>query len=327
MLIASGFGRSWHHRLGATAQPCAIKDGARLGTLSWKPCPLRARESAEHARELLANRCRLSLMRCTRTLLRGCRDGSVLKTAASKRAWAQSSFDVSSLVASMLSARPSTAGGHQQRRSLRQWLLDHRWTLAANTACSLQMLQWSMDDPLYLRSINILAIGFFTLYNSHMAAWTYVGWDAAYTLINAVQIGRILRERREVRLLPWQAEVHARAFEGGGLSTRQARTLLDHAEPERLLRPGERFALQKGGDRGGAARPHAVGLVLSGTLKVEGEDGQIVGFVDQFGWCAPHLNAARAAPAHASPPLTSPPYSRWPSGLGTCSSTCRSTRG
>ncbi|KAG8464219.1 hypothetical protein KFE25_003282 [Diacronema lutheri] len=290
MLIAAcSRGKALSHRLNASASPCAIKDGARLGTLSWRPCPLRTRETAEHTRELLANRCRLSLMHCTRVLLRG--NVSVLKMGRSNHAWAQSSADATSLIASMLgsSARSSFVGG-AGARTLREWLHAHRWTLAANAACSLQMIQWAMDDVLYLRSINILAICFFTLYNAHMGAWIYISWDAAYTLINMIQIYRIVRERREAALLPWQHELHASVFQHGGLSTHHTRALLRIAEPEQLLRAGERLIVAKGAvapdepsGGAGADDEHLVGLVLSGSLRAE-VGGEVVGFVDECGW-------------------------------------------
>ena len=54
------------------------------------------------------------------------------------------------------------------------------------------------DDVLYVRSLNLFAVGFFTVYNLSMRAWIYMAWDVVYTAINVTQIARILHARREV---------------------------------------------------------------------------------------------------------------------------------
>lgn len=40
-------------------------------------------------------------------------------------------------------------------RNIYAWFLRYRWAIAANTACSLLLLQWTQDDVLYLRSLNV----------------------------------------------------------------------------------------------------------------------------------------------------------------------------
>jgi len=190
-------------------------------------------------------------------------------------------------------ARPlcSHKGPAEAPRTLRAWLYNHRLAIAANTACSLQMLQWTQDDVLYLRTLNVLAISFFTVYNLSMRAWIYIGWDSLYTIINLTQIARLLRDRRGVDMSPWERSLHEGVF-ARALGERHALALIRAAEPERVLQAGEAVSDATREDAGGV-----VGVVISGMLSVE-VGGAPVATIGRFGWYGHHRLLQRDGPRH-----------------------------
>jgi CRP-like cAMP-binding protein len=309
--------------------------GARVAkTFTWRPCPLRAKAAVRAAlkqqKQALLQGTRVLLRGGTKLLLRGGVNGGGIASAAVRPPPPKGDGTLIASIMRSLSSprsfRAQAAAGLADASSIsiRGWLFRNRWALAANTACTLQMLQWACDDVVYLRSLNILAICFFTTYNMHMGAWCaprealaaaasppeaparargriaasaltpaalahaphapsshphriYVSWDMLYTLINLIQIVRLLRERQDVALLPWEREIYESVFKHA-LSKQQGRALLMAAEPEALLRVGHEIVISRD-----EFDNHPIGLVLSGTLRMQ-VDGQTVGFIDRLGW-------------------------------------------
>jgi hypothetical protein len=99
-------------------------------------------------------------------------------------------------------------------------------------------------DILKLRALSITGGGFliaFALVSVPMS-WPTLGWNLLFGLINGVQIVRLIRERRPVRLSAEEHELHRLAF--AALSARDLRSLLacgcwtEAAAGERLVESG-----------------------------------------------------------------------------------------
>jgi hypothetical protein len=84
-------------------------------------------------------------------------------------------------------------------------------------------------DMLWLRLLTCCGLGLGAAYFSCQAAPMYgpAAWHVTFLLINAVQIGRLIRERRRLALTPEQQAVARAAF--AGLSHDEMLTLLTRA--------------------------------------------------------------------------------------------------
>lgn len=159
----------------------------------------------------------------------------------------------------------------------------YRWLLLANLACVLQLVQWAMDDVLWIRAMSCLANLCYFACNVNMAAWAYVPWDVAYVLLNLAMIRRTLTERserkaHEARLLrtPELSAAYA-DFLAAALTRSEAHALLTQAAAAaRALQPGEAVLVRApaagpatDAARGAEESPSScVCLVLSGSLAV-----------------------------------------------------------
>jgi CRP-like cAMP-binding protein len=188
------------------------------------------------------------------------------------------------------------AGMNRRFAQLRARAYAYRWGIAANTACVLQLVQWSCEDVIWIRSLNCGANVFYGACNMNMGAWAYVPWDISYTLLNIVMITRELGSRSAARAAEAEAMPFGSsrtAFErvlSSTLSKREAGALLSIAS-ERVLAPGEelpRWHDERDGATAGctanaASAADSVGLVISGALGVR--TGGVVGMsVGPDGW-------------------------------------------
>jgi len=100
-------------------------------------------------------------------------------------------------------------------------------------------------DILWLRTLSILGGCFFIAFYANLdgVLWEGIAWNVLFIAINLVHIGRLVLERRPVRLSENEARLRQLLF--GGLSPRSLRRLVqvgewrDHAEQEALVKQGQ----------------------------------------------------------------------------------------
>jgi hypothetical protein len=63
------------------------------------------------------------------------------------------------------------AAGRKQASYVAAGLYTYRWAIIANTACTLQLVQWTMEDVIWLRTMNCIANAFYCCCNLRMGAW------------------------------------------------------------------------------------------------------------------------------------------------------------
>ncbi|KAG8460301.1 hypothetical protein KFE25_011792 [Diacronema lutheri] len=219
---------------------------------------------------------------------------------------------------------------------MRRGAYDYRWAIAANVACVLQLVQWSMDDVVWLRTLSCLANLVYCACNVNMGAWAYVPWDVTYIGVNLAMIVRALRERsahglEEASVL--SAPEHARAyatFLAHSLTRREAHMLLHGSGVAvRVLEPGQLLRVRGGGGAAGALLPPPAGgrnaapgggadadadecvcVVLDGALSAH-IGGAAVGTLEPGDWVG-HvpLLLARTAGTRAPASTAVPPAAR-----------------
>jgi hypothetical protein len=84
-----------------------------------------------------------------------------------------------------------------------------------NLSFALNALSYLVRDILWLRGLSIAAGFAGRWYNYNIDAgplWLVIGWLCFFILVNIIQIGLLLAERREVHLEPQAAELRAAAF-------------------------------------------------------------------------------------------------------------------
>ena len=105
------------------------------------------------------------------------------------------------------------------------------------------------------------------IYDSSIGEWSMVGWEAAFALVNMVQVGILWYERRMARLTEEEAELHKRQFEH-----------LSIVDVHRLIRTGTWVSTQEGEVLTHQGQPVArIVLITDGATKVD-VDGQIVAY-------------------------------------------------
>jgi CRP-like cAMP-binding protein len=135
---------------------------------------------------------------------------------------------------------------------------------AANLAFLVSFL---VRDILALRLLSVTGGGL--LLASFLAtspvSWPSVGWNVVFSLINGMQIVRLVRERRPVRLTRDERELAEGAF--AALPARDVRRLAKTASFETSAR-GATLVEQ-------GCAPDALWLVLEGTIEIHAEAGRL----------------------------------------------------
>ena len=129
---------------------------------------------------------------------------------------------------------------------------------------SLMLLALLARDVLWLRALLVVAQANLCLYSYFRGIDSIAVWNALFVVINAIWVGRILRERRAVRLSPELERIRERHF-----------IALDPRDFLRLWRMGERQILRDTLlTRQGEAAP-ALHFLLRGAVTVR-QDGREV---------------------------------------------------
>ncbi|NUO49334.1 MAG: cyclic nucleotide-binding domain-containing protein [Polyangiaceae bacterium] len=106
------------------------------------------------------------------------------------------------------------------------------------------LVSFLVRDILKLRVLSVIGGGFLLafFFLSNPVVWSGIGWNVVFSLINGVQITRLIMERRPVRLSPEEHKLHQLAFRA--LSPREmVRVLgvidwLDPKDGDRLVETG-----------------------------------------------------------------------------------------
>ena len=108
------------------------------------------------------------------------------------------------------------------------------------------------------------------VYDSGIGEWSMVGWEAAFALVNVVQVGILWYERRMARLTDEEASLRKRMFEH-----------LSVVDFHRLIRTGTWVSTQEGEVLTHQGQPVArIVLITDGATEVN-VDGQIVAYCNQ----------------------------------------------
>jgi hypothetical protein len=106
------------------------------------------------------------------------------------------------------------------------------------------LVSFLVRDILKLRVLSVIGGGFLLafFFLSNPVVWSGIGWNIVFSIINGVQITRLVLERRPVRLSPEEHKLHQLAFRP--LSPREMLRILgvvdwlDPKEGERLVETG-----------------------------------------------------------------------------------------